>query len=258
MAVFRLNKSKSKGFTIIYNEILKDEELSLGAVGLLIKMISLPDDWNYSIKGLVAICKDGETKITNYINELINVGYIVRTKLNPNQTKTGRIEYIYDIYEEKTRLEKQGVVKQGTEEQGIEEQGTVFHGTYIINNNKINNNKVNNNIINNNIKNSKSEYDEEFELLWSKYPNKKGKDNAKRDFIKARKNNVSYSLIEQGLDNYIKYIQLNKVETRYIAHGSTWFHQQRWNDEYTNKDAPISAIINNSTQFKEMLEKGLI
>ena len=101
-------------------------------------------------------------------------------------------------------------------------------------------------------------YEEEFEILWEEYPNKRGKSTAKKEFIKARKEGIPYGTIEQGLQNYIQYIKLSKTEQKYIANGSTWFHQRRWEDEYTDKDVSLSARINNDPEFQEMLKKGLI
>lgn len=117
------------------------------------------------------------------------------------------------------------------------------NGEYLLNNdigipmvypdkNRIDKNRIDKN---NNICAKHNDFDDEFESIWSKYPNKKGKENAKRDFIKARKEGITYEEIEQGLDNYVTYIKAKKIETQYIQHGSTWFHQRRWNDVYTDK-----------------------
>ena len=145
MAIFRVNKNDTDGYTIIINKMLQDKDLSLEAKGLLSMILTLPKDWDYTVKGLAIISNEKESKISRIIKELIDRGYIIRTKLNPNETKSGRFEYIYDIYEEKTRREKQGLV-----EQGLVEQGIVFIPLNKINNNKINNNKINNKINNNN------------------------------------------------------------------------------------------------------------
>ena len=112
--------------------------------------------------------------------------------------------------------------------------------------------------INNNMSKVDDNFSQEFELIWSKYPNKKGKDNAKKDFIKARKEGIPYDVIDKGLDNYIAYVKFNKLEQKYILHGSTWMHQRRWNDEYTGKDVSISSIISASPEYQDMLKKGLI
>ena len=115
MAYFRVNKNRD--YTVMSNHHLRDKNLSLKAVGLLSKMLSLPDDWDYSVKGLVAICKDKESAVKSALTELKNQGYVVVTKLMPGVTDSGRIEYIYDIYESP---QKQGAKKQGVEKQGVE------------------------------------------------------------------------------------------------------------------------------------------
>ena len=104
------------------NEHLKDKRLSLKAKGLLSVMLSLPDTWAYSISGLVAICKESETAVKSTLNELKSCGYLVVTKKMPNETESGRIEYVYDIFE-KAKTEKQLVEKQGVENLGVESLG---------------------------------------------------------------------------------------------------------------------------------------
>ena len=120
MSVIRVNKTKN--YTVMSNEHLKDKRLSLKAKGLLSVILSLPDTWDYSISGLVAICKESETAVKSTLNELKSCGYLVVTKKMPNETESGRIEYVYDIFE-KAQTEKQGVEKQGVEKQGVEKQG---------------------------------------------------------------------------------------------------------------------------------------
>ena len=78
MAILR-NKSQ-QGFTIVDNYALKDKRLSLKATGLLVKMLSLPDYWEFSEAGLAAIVKDGITSIRSAIKELECLGYLVRTR----------------------------------------------------------------------------------------------------------------------------------------------------------------------------------
>ena len=114
--------NKTKNYTVMSNEHLKDKRLSLKAKGLLSVMLSLPDTWDYSISGLVAICKESETAVKSTLNELKSCGYLVVTKKMPNETESGRIEYVYDIFE-KAQTEKQGVEKQGVEKQGVENLG---------------------------------------------------------------------------------------------------------------------------------------
>ena len=120
MSVIRVNKTKN--YTVMSNEHLKDRRLSLKAKGLLSVMLSLPDTWDYSISGLVAICKESETAVKSTLNELKSCGYLVVTKKMPNETESGRIEYVYDIFE-KAQTVKQVAEKQGVENLGVESLG---------------------------------------------------------------------------------------------------------------------------------------
>lgn len=80
---------------------------------------------------------------------------------------------------------------------------------------------------------SKSQFEEEFEIIWSEYPNKKGKANALKAYVKARKKGTTKEAVMIGLNNYLTYIKAEKVAQQYIKHGSTWFNQECWNDDYT-------------------------
>lgn len=86
-----------------------------------------------------------------------------------------------------------------------------------------------NTTVNNNI------YEQDFEKLWTLYPNKKGKDKAKTAYIKAIKSGVTFEEIEQGVKNYAEECRVKKIEKQYIRHGSTWFNNKGWQDEYDLK-----------------------
>lgn len=94
MAIFRVNKNKD--YTVMSNYHLRDANMSFKAKGLLSMMLSLPDDWDYSIKGIVSISKENKTSIQSALKELEENKYLKRTK---KQNEKGQFEYIYDIYE---------------------------------------------------------------------------------------------------------------------------------------------------------------
>lgn len=96
-SVCRVNKNAN--YTVMSNYHLRSTNLSLKAIGLLSKVLSLPENWDYSISGLTAICKEKETAIKAALDELKHWGYLTVTKLMPNETNSGRIEYVYDFYE---------------------------------------------------------------------------------------------------------------------------------------------------------------
>jgi predicted phage replisome organizer len=79
---------------------------------------------------------------------------------------------------------------------------------------------------------NKNNISEEFEMLWKMYPNKKGKDKALSYYQKARKSGTTFEEVEKGIKNYCTEIEVKKTSAQYIKHGSTWFNQKGWLDDY--------------------------
>lgn len=131
MAVFRVNKNKN--YTCMSNYHLKDQELSLKAIGLLSKILSLPDDWDYSLNGLVAICKEDIRAVKSALKELQEKGYIKVTKTPPQQGYN-RFTYIYDIYEQPIQNED----VQNVPLQSVSVQKDIQLNTKQLNTNKLN------------------------------------------------------------------------------------------------------------------------
>lgn len=96
MAVFRVERTRD--YTVMSNFHLKDMNLSLKAKGLLSMMLSLPETWNYTTRGLAAICKEGVDAIGSTIRELEAAGYIVRRLLRGEGGRIADTEYV--IYEQ--------------------------------------------------------------------------------------------------------------------------------------------------------------
>ena len=96
MAVFRIERTRD--YTVMSNHHLRNGKLSLKAKGLLSMMLSLPEDWNYTTRGLAAICKEGVDAIGGALRELETAGYIVRHQLRDRQGRISDTEYV--IYEQ--------------------------------------------------------------------------------------------------------------------------------------------------------------
>ena len=103
MAVIRVEKNKN--YTTMSNYHLRDKRLSLRAKGLLSEMLSLPDDWNYSIAGLASINKEKEDSIKSILKELKDAGYLIMNKLLPSKENGGKITYEYVIHEKPVNQE---------------------------------------------------------------------------------------------------------------------------------------------------------
>ena len=91
MAVFRIEKTRD--YTVMSNHHLRDKSLSLKAKGLLSRMLSLPEEWDYTTKGLARICKDGVDSICAGVRELEKHGYVIRQRVRNPNGQLGAIEY---------------------------------------------------------------------------------------------------------------------------------------------------------------------
>lgn len=113
---------KTGNFTVMSNYHFKERGMSLKAKGLLSLMLSLPDDWNYSVSGLVTLSKDGKDSVMRALSELEEFGFLTRVRMTNDKGQFTGIEY--NIYEEPQRalavaekpiLEEQREEKQNTE-----------------------------------------------------------------------------------------------------------------------------------------------
>lgn len=191
MAVFRIEKTKN--YTVMANYHLKQKDMSLKAKGLLSLMLSLPDDWDYSISGLVSLCKESETAVKNILAELKDFGYL---KIDKLQNEKGQFEYIYNIFEnpnnikpedKKPEVEKPALVQPAVENIGL------LNTNQLNTNNQINNNSIINNTI---IGKPKTPFSKlEANIEESKKPKK-------RNLTKSQKNALQCKTI---LENFLQY-----------------------------------------------------
>lgn len=194
---------KTSDYTVMSNQHLREKNMSLKAKGLLSVMLSLPDKWDYSVAGLVAICKENESAIKSTLEELKNLGYLEVIKRLPNETESGRIEYDYIVYEQKQEGEKQGVDFLGVEFLGVE------------NHTQLNNNKLNTNILNtnNNKKIKKENFTKQIEDFTA--------DNEERELLiewlkvrKAKRGAMTEKAIELNLNRLRDYAEQSGMSVK--------------------------------------------
>ena len=113
MAVFRVNKTSD--YTVISNYHLKEKRMSLKSKGLLTLMLSLPNDWDFSLKGLVALCCESERAIKTSMQELKEFGYLKIDKIPPKKG-SNKFEYTYNIYERPLEKSKRQKTNKNTDE----------------------------------------------------------------------------------------------------------------------------------------------
>ena len=118
MSVFRVEKNKN--YTVMANYHLRDKELSFKVKGLLSYMLSLPEDWDYSLNGLASVSKEGIKAIKNILAELKERGYL---KINKIRKENGQYQYEYLIREIPEKIEpeyQKGDAVKGVPEKGIQ------------------------------------------------------------------------------------------------------------------------------------------
>ena len=149
MSVIRINKTNN--FTVMSNYHFKEKGMSLKAKGLLSLMLSLPDDWDYSISGLVSLSKDGKDSVMSALSELEKFGYLIRNRTINSKGQFSGIEY--NIFEQPQK-EIPIAEKQNSEKQNAENPPQL-------------NTKLIKNLNNKNIKESNTKYDEILENIFN-------------------------------------------------------------------------------------------
>ena len=224
-----LRKEKKSNFTVIDNGIFKDRTLSMKAMGLLCLMLSLPDNWDYSIAGLVALVNDGESAVRSALKELEKAGYFRREQVREN----GRIAKIEYVISETKNCENLVV-------ENLKQEKLIQENRPQLNTKELSTNKL-----------STTDIYTEFEKLWALYPRKQGKDKARSYYEKARKSGTTYEEVLNGIVAYKAYIHAEGVENRYIKHGSTFFSQKAWQDDWS-----ISPKKTGNAFYDMMMEGG--
>ena len=218
MAVIRVIKSKD--YTVMSNTHLRDKRLSLKAVGLLSIVLSLPDDWHYTVNGLVGSVKDGKRAVNGALSELKQYGYLKVNKLYPNSERS-KIEYQYVFYEKPQGIQNvpleqdlQNVDLQNVDIQNVDLQNV---GAYI-NTNKQNTKELNTN------KQSKHKYGEYQHVL-----------------LTDKEHTHLLELYGSSLDEHIKILD-EYIETSGKNYKNHSLVLQKWvHDEWTkrNKNNPV-------------------
>lgn len=170
------------------NAHLHDKRLSLKAVGLLSIVLSLPDDWHYTVKGLVGSVKDGERAVNGALSELKQCGYLQVNKLYPNSERS-KIEYQYVFYEKPQDLQnvplEQDIQNVDLQNVGLQNVGIQNVGAYI-NTNKQSTNKQNTKELNTNEYKEKNIKKESVNSVIAEYTENKDLQDALHGFVEMR------------------------------------------------------------------------
>ena len=258
MATFRVNKTSD--YTVISNYHLREKEMSLKAKGLLTLMLSLPEDWDYSISGLASICAENETAIKTGLKELKKFGYLRISKIFPSKERGNKkIEYIYEIFEkplgedkrqkeqetEKQPLEKQKVENQGVENLPLESQAVENQGQ--LNTNKLNTNKLNTKEVSTkeyiHVKNEFSRVCEEIKNNWIEIAHEYKLSGTQLKITEKRKRVINNLLKEYSLEEVIQ--SMEKIHTSSFLQGNNKTGWQIAFDWFINKSNFLKVLEGN-------------
>ena len=236
MAIVKIQKKDN--YTTISNFHLQDCNLSLKAKGLLTLMLSLPKNWDYSVKGLESICIESKNTINSILKELEVNGYLTRKMLFNN----GKIsDWEYTIYENNQFPKNEDIENEDLENWDVNKTTKEL--------------KVNNSI------NLTKEYKkniikDKFERFWKAYPRKQKKSKAEAWFMT---HNPSDELMEQimaSLETFKKSKEWKKDNGQYIPHPTSWLNGERWEDDLSNE--PLEETEEDVDEYirQKMKERG--
>lgn len=258
MATFRVNKTSD--YTVISNYHLREKGMSLKAKGLLTLMLSLPENWDYSISGLASICAENETAIKTGLNELKKFGYLRISKIFPNKKRGNKkIEYVYEIFEkplkedkrqkeqktEEQMLESQVVENQGVENLPLESQAVENQGQ--LNTKELNTNKLNTKEVSTkeyiHVKNEFSQSCEKIKNQWIKIAYEFDLSGKQLKITDKRKRAINNLLKEYSLEEMLK--AMGKIRTSNFLQGNNktgWQISFHW---FTNKSNFLKVLEGN-------------
>jgi hypothetical protein len=201
------------------NYHFREKGMSLKAKGLLSLMLSLPEEWDYSVRGLAALSKDGKDSVMNTLTELEKFGYLKRTKAFDDK---GRFAgYDYDIFE---KPKKPDAEKPLTGNPCPEKPDTE------------NPPQLNTKQLSTKQSNTKGINIYPFDEFWKAYPKKKAKEDARKAWAKLKPDETLGKAIIQAVEEAKKTPDWKKENGKYIPHPATYLNGKRWEDERNDAD----------------------
>ena len=237
----RIIRQKSKQFVTISNEVMRDKDLSLKAKGLYALVMSLPDDWDFTLKGICAISKENYTAVNSAIKELIDAGYCTRKQARADGRITG---YDYIFYDSKNGSPCLGFLNMENQNQYNNSINNSRNNITPI----LNTNRKNKKSISNDIQKVEEETGLSFNDFYKLYPLKKSKQQAEKSW-----NRLSKADRQKAIDKLPAYIADCIQEKRSFKHPSTYLNQRTWEDDFTthSKVSFYDALPTDSEQEKK-------
>ena len=218
----------TSNFTIIPNEALLDERLTIGARWLLCYLLSRPQDWQVQIADIQKKAAVGRDKAYALVNELIAVGWVRKDEDRQKDGRWAGVEYV--VMDEPAKRETSPFPENPD---AAEPQAENPQLTKDLETPKTESTKSTA---------AEAAMEADFEEFWAAYP--KRPNNPRRTALKAyraarKKKGVTKELLLEAVGRYAAYMTGKQV--KFIAHASTWLNDERWGNDYSQSDDVISA-----------------
>lgn len=213
-----------ENFTTLSNSVIRDKNLSYRARGVLIEILSRPDNWRVTSVELARGSKEGRDAIRSALNEIQEAGYMVTRKIRNELGQFETFNYVFDIPQSAT-TDFQASVLQASDSQALLEEPT----RKTIKNKDMPEIKIPSN---------------GFEEFWAIYPRHEDKKTAQVAFIKALKK-TDLETILAGARRYLA----DKTDLKYVAYPATWLNKERWNDESISSQPEVLIPTKTAPRF---------
>lgn len=224
MSIIR-SARKERDFSIVSNSVLQDSRLSMRALGLLVRLLSRPDNWETNSETLAREFNCGREQMRTVLAELRDAGYLALVK---SQDAKGHWSSKWYIYDEPTH---------GEPKSEQPEPGNRVLGQPDAINNTDNKEPIQKQ------KSTKADCSALFDMFWKAYPKKVGKDAAAKAFAKRKPDDKLMKEILQAIELQKVSEQWQKDGGQYIPNPSTWLNQGRWMDEISGAENQGSSVF---------------
>lgn len=203
---------KERDFAILSNSVLQDMRLSMRALGLLVRLLSRPDNWETNSESLAREFGCGREQMRTVLGELREAGYIALVKSQDSKGQWSSRWFIYD--EPNSNQPEYG--KPTPENRVLGHPDAITKTDY--------KEPIT-------TKATKADYSALFDVFWKAYPSKVGKDAARKAFAKRKFDEKTFAQVLQALELHKVSERWTKDNGQYIPNPATWLNQGRWEDE---------------------------
>jgi hypothetical protein len=218
----RIKSGRKEKFTVLYNSALQDRRLSLKAKGLFCVMMSLPENWQYSVSGLAKYVGVSKDVIRKLLQELQDVGYLIREQSHGQGGKFGGNTYV--LQDEAPPLSE----KTDNGENRQRSEPSTENSTQKKRSTNVNKRLSNNPPI---IPPKGDDTVAMFERFWNFYPRHQHKDAALRAWLKLNPDMALCREMSHALLAQVHSDQWTRDDGRYVPLFSTWLNGRYWKDE---------------------------